>query len=98
MEYTKKEARKKLVKMVQGNVWRHRQIKLNNIVREDETITKALNELDKIEFLVDDIDTYDVDKCKVVEYGVNADEEERCVSALMVRCGKKPLAIGFTED
>jgi hypothetical protein len=68
---------------------------LEELLLDDEEISNVLDELDDIEYLVDNINDYDVNDCKVIYYGV---DDERCINALMVVCNKRPLAIGYTED
>jgi hypothetical protein len=91
----KKSAKKKLEKMVRGTVWKHEVMDLEELLLDDEEISNVLDELDDIEYLVDNINDYDVNDCKVIYYGV---DDERCINALMVVCNKRPLAIGYTED
>jgi len=90
-----KIAKQKLEKMINGVIWKHDIMNLNEILLDDEKISDALDDLDNVEYLVDNINSYDINNCKIIYYGV---DDDRCINALIVICEKQPLAIGYTGD
>ena len=93
-----KNVKKLLEKMIDGKIWEHENEPLDEFIDDDRTLSNYMSDLDDGKVLIENPDDIDVDKCRMITYGVDCKDDDRCVSAFIVVRGEIPLAFGYCED
>lgn len=95
----KKGAKKELELMVNGECWVHMKPDIDEYVYDVNDLQEWIDEADNQKYFMEDLSEIDIDKCKIIFYGVNNyDDEDQDKSAFMFLEKKKVIAIGYTGD